>query len=150
MKDDPDNDLPDFDLATFLPYRLAVASARASAGLARTYRAKFGISVAEWRVLVHLLDAGEVSVRDLAATVNLDKPTVSRAASRLAGEGYVVKRGNEGDRRLVRLSLSPEGRALMARILPHALAFQAQLEDRVGEHLDALEAALDRLLADKP
>ena len=89
-----DHDLPDFDLSRFLPYRLSVAGDRLSAGLARRYRAEFGISVAEWRVLVHVTDAGEVSIRDLERRVNLEKSKASRAATRLAQAGYIRKAPN--------------------------------------------------------
>lgn len=141
--------LPDFDLSQFLPYRLAVAAQRASAGLAGHYRSTYGINVGEWRVLVHLLDAGEVSVRDLGETVNLDKSKASRAASWLAEQGYITKTENELDRRLVRLSLTPKGRELMAQILPLAIAFQARLESILDEHLDGLNEALEKLMTEE-
>ena len=76
-------DLPEFDLAGFLPYRLAVAARRTSEELARQYRSRFGISIPEWRVLVHLAQAGDVSVRDIEARVAMEKYMVSRAAKRL-------------------------------------------------------------------
>ncbi|SFE02381.1 MarR family winged helix-turn-helix transcriptional regulator [Roseivivax sediminis] len=141
-------DLPDFHLARFLPYRLTVAGAHLSAGLARRYKAEFGISVAEWRILVHLADAGEVSIRDLEARVHLEKSKASRAASRLVAAGHVTKVPNADDRRLVRLSLSDGGRALMGELLPMAAAYQEKLEIVLGPHLHGLEAALDRLMAE--
>lgn len=138
-------DLPEFDLSRFLPYRLSVAGDRLSAGLARRYRAEFGISVAEWRVLVHVMDAGEVSIRDLERRVNLEKSKASRAASRLAGAGYIRKVANPDDRRLLCLSLSEEGRALMARLVPLATAYQARVEEIIGARLSEFEAALDAI-----
>ncbi|SEL75522.1 DNA-binding transcriptional regulator, MarR family [Roseivivax marinus] len=143
-------DLPDFDLSRFLPYRLTVAAERLSAALARRYRSEFGISVAEWRVLVHLADAGAVSIRDLEARVHLEKSKASRAASRLVEAGYVVKTANPDDRRLVRLSLSDSGRTLMTDLLPLARAYQERLEYLVAPHLDGLEAALDTFMAEEP
>ena len=41
--------LPEFDLAGFTPYRLAVAAEKTSEALARQYRERFGISIPEWR-----------------------------------------------------------------------------------------------------
>lgn len=138
-----DHDLPDFDLSRFLPYRLSVAGDRLSAGLARRYRAEFGISVAEWRVLVHVTDAGEVSIRDLERRVNLEKSKASRAATRLAQAGYIRKAPNPADRRLLCLSLSETGRELMSRLLPIASAYQARLEEIIGDRMSELEAALE-------
>jgi hypothetical protein len=45
----------DFNLSAFLPYRLAVLSERASRRLSVVYEKTHGLSVAEWRVLVHLM-----------------------------------------------------------------------------------------------
>ena len=56
-----------FPLDEFLPYRLAVASARVSRAFERRYRAEAGISVPEWRVLAHLSQQAEVSVREIEA-----------------------------------------------------------------------------------
>nr|WP_255702864.1 MarR family transcriptional regulator [Roseivivax sp. GX 12232] len=127
---------------------MTVAGDRLSAGLARRYRQDFGISVAEWRVLVHLADEGAVSIRDLERRVSLEKSKASRAAARLAQDGYITKIPNPEDRRLLRLSLSDKGRALMAELLPLAADYQARLEALLSEELDALHRALDRVMAE--
>ena len=143
-------DLPDFDLSAFLPYRLSVAAQRTSAGLAQIYRDRHGISGPEWRVLVHLSDSGEVSVGDLGARVNLEKSKVSRATTRLADDGLITKTVNAADRRLVSLKLTDKGRALMAELLPLAIAYQARLEAALAPHLGALMAALTTLEKEAP
>ncbi|WP_420324808.1 MarR family winged helix-turn-helix transcriptional regulator [Mameliella sp.] len=146
--------LPDFDLSGFTPYRLAVAAEKTSEALARQYRERFGISIPEWRVLVHLaqpLDGrGTVSVRDIEARVAMEKSKVSRAASRLETAGYIEKAADAGDRRLVRLALTDKGQALMAELLPLARAYQEELERRLGDTLADFEAGLDRLLDTLP
>lgn len=142
--------LPDFDLSRFTPYRLAVAAEKTSEELARQYRERFGISIPEWRVLVHLaqpLDgAATVSVRDIEARVAMEKSKVSRAASRLEAAGYIEKAQDAGDRRLVRLALTDKGRALMADLLPLAIAYQKEIEARIGAAFAGLEAGLEELL----
>ncbi|MGO4852171.1 MarR family winged helix-turn-helix transcriptional regulator [Phaeovulum sp. W22_SRMD_FR3] len=141
--------LPEFDLMGFTPYRLSVAAQALSEQLARHYRTDYGISIPEWRVLVHLAHSGDVSVRDIEIRVAMEKSKVSRAASRLETAGYIVKRVNDSDRRLVQLALTPKGRALMAELLPVALAFQAELAARLGPALAMLEVGLDQLLKDQ-
>lgn len=116
-----------FNLSAFLPYRLAVLSERASRRLSVIYEQTHGLSVAEWRVLVHLNRAEKVSVREIHACVNLERSRVSRAVTRLETEGYVVKLPAEGDGRLVEISLSDKGRAALAEILPQALAVEQAL-----------------------
>ena len=141
-------DLPEFDLAGFLPYRLAVAARRTSEELARQYRSRFGISIPEWRVLVHLAQAGDVSVRDIEARVAMEKYMVSRAAKRLREAGLIAREVHDGDRRLVRLRLTEEGRSLMAELLPLARAYQEEVVRRLGPALEGLEVGLARLLED--
>ncbi|WP_397544294.1 MarR family transcriptional regulator [Roseovarius salis] len=141
--------LPAFDLDSFTPYRLAVAAKRTSEELARQYRARFGISIHDWRVLVHLAHAGDgVSVRDIEARVALEKYEVSRTVKRLETAGLVVKSANVTDRRLVCVALTDKGRDMMAELLPIARAYQQEIEARLGAAFDGLEAGLDRLLSE--
>ncbi len=140
--------MTDFDLEQFLPYQLAVAAARVSRGFADRYRAEFGISIPEWRVLAHLSAAGHpVSVREIHIRVDMDKPKVSRAAARLEAQGYIAKAGNAQDRRLVSLTLTQAGHALVARIVPVALRYQDDLLAQLGPDDAALKRALARLLS---
>ncbi|MEG4642152.1 DNA-binding MarR family transcriptional regulator [Paracoccus pantotrophus] len=134
-----------FALDRFLPYRLSVAAAQVSRRFAARYAAEAGLSIPEWRVLAHLAHSGAVSVRDINARVHLDKSVVSRAAARLQEAGWVRKSGNAADRRLVVLELTPEGRALMARLGRIAEAFQAELLAELGPEAEALDRALARL-----
>lgn len=150
---DPHSDLTsdpaaDFDLNAFLPYRLSAAANRTSRAFAERYRDEFGISIPEWRVLAHLNHAGAVSIRDIEARVDMEKSKVSRAASRLEGAGYIRKEVHGTDRRLLALSLTPEGRALVARVLPVAIAFQQEMLERLGEAAPGLARALEVLLED--
>ncbi|SHI34209.1 MarR family winged helix-turn-helix transcriptional regulator [Wenxinia saemankumensis] len=150
MDDGPD-DLPPFDLGTFLPYRLAVAAKRSSEDLARLYRDRFGLTVPEWRVLAHLAGAGpDISVRDVEAGIQLERYEVSRTAARLAAKGLLEKTASPADRRLVVLRLTPAGRALLAELLPLAQAYQARIEARLGAAgYQGLDAALRALEAEE-
>lgn len=141
-EDDPGTS---FDLDRFLPYRLSVAAAQVSRRFEARYGELTGLTVAEWRVLAHLARSGAVSVRDIQAQVNLHKSVVSRAASRLEGEGLVRKSGHGQDRRLVALELTEQGQALMDRLAVVAHAFQAKLMAELGEDAPAFLSALDRL-----
>lgn len=140
-------DSEDFRLSGFLPYRLTLAAEKISAGLAKRYREEFGISPAEWRVLSQLADASELSVRDLEQRIHIERSKASRAATRLAAQGYVTKTQNSADRRLIKLSLSAKGQALMAQLIPLAGEFQQQLEALLADEFDTLEAALDKVIA---
>lgn len=139
---------PVFDLTQFTPYKLALAAQLLSEALARQYRQRFGISIPDWRVLVHLSHSGGASVRDIETSVVMEKSKVSRAASRLEGRGLVAKRPHPEDKRLVHLSLTDAGQAMVAEILPLAQKLQARVEADLGAGFDDFAAALD-VLVDK-
>lgn len=121
-----------FALDQFLPYLINVAAGRLSRDFATRYRERFGISIPEWRVVAHLSQSGAVSVREVHERVEMDKSKVSRAAQRLEAAGYVMKRVNPDDRRLVELSLTPAGHEMMTELARVADAYQAELLARLG------------------
>ena len=129
----------EFRLDDFLPWQLAELADRVSRGLWELYREKFGISVAEWRVVAHLSQSDKVSVREIHARVRMGKWQVSRAARRLEDLGYIDKRTGTRDRRLVELSLTPKGQDMVDEIVPLALAYEKQLLAKVSGNRDAKE-----------
>lgn len=136
----------DFDLEAFLPYQLAVVSSRISREFSTLYRQKFGISMAEWRVVAHLSQAGSVSVREIFDKVDMDKSKVSRAASRLEDAGFVTKCVNPADRRLVELALTEKGRAMLDEITPIARDYEEKVLQALEPHADGFRAAVRHLL----
>ncbi len=136
----------EFELSAFLPYRLSVAAGRVSRDFAQSYEKAFGLSVAEWRVLAHLSQEEEVSIRDIHARIDMDKPKASRAASRLEDAGLVVKILNPSDRRLVCLSLTQKGHETMEALIPIAEKFQAELFKTLAGDLATFQRAIDKIL----
>jgi len=121
--------LPGFILDDFLPYQLAVLANRVSDRFSQSYQEKFGITVPEWRVVAHLSQVEKISIREIYTKVEMDKSKASRAAARLEKAGYVSKKINPADRRLVELSLTAKGRAMIDEIGPLGAAFQNQVLD---------------------
>lgn len=138
----------DFNLAGFLPYELAVLSERVSKALSRAYTEHYGLTVADWRVMVHTANAGAVSVREIQRTVNLEKPRISRSVSKLEHLGYLAKGTNGDDRRLIVISLTPKGAEILDDILAKALVFERQLlETTTQNDLEQFRQFSARLLA---
>lgn len=140
--------MPDFDLDTFLPYRLNVLAEQVSKSFADRYRRAYGISVAEWRVVAHLAQGGPVSVREITERVALEKSRVSRAASRLEQAGYLRKAVNTQDRRLVALELTETGQAMMLDLAQMAGEYQRELCARLGADADRFSEQVENLLGD--
>lgn len=134
-----------FKLDDFLPYQIAVLSSRISAGFSKHYRDAYGITVSEWRVVAHLSQANSVSVREIHKRVDMDKPKVSRAASRLEGAGFITKTVNPHDRRLVELELTDKGREMIEALTPIARRYQDQLEALMRDP-EAFRGQIDTLI----
>ncbi|MEO0487316.1 MAG: MarR family winged helix-turn-helix transcriptional regulator [Pseudomonadota bacterium] len=137
--------MTDFKLDAFLPYQLNVLAGRLSRGFAEIYRERFGLTVAEWRVLAHLNDGSGASVREISAAADLEKSRVSRAVSRLEARGLVTRDAGDGDKRLVSLALTPAGVDMVARIVPLARAYEAQVRAALADDARFSAAIADAL-----
>ncbi|MFW5835110.1 MAG: MarR family winged helix-turn-helix transcriptional regulator [Pseudomonadota bacterium] len=143
----------ELDLASFLPYRLAVSSKRVSRALARRYETGFGVSIPEWRCLAVLGRRSQLTATDLGRRASLDKVQTSRALAGLVDRGLVARSRDDGDRRATRLALTDDGRALYADLAAVALAWERELIEALGlsdrraldRVLHKLDRALDRL-----
>ncbi len=137
----------DFDLDSFIPYRLAVLTGRISREFSQRYSEQFGISRPEWRVVAHLANSGPASVGEIHRKVDMEKSRVSRAATRLEAAGYVHKEEHPTDGRLVKLSLTATGQAMMAELAIMANAYQQELLQRLGGDAGNVLSAMEQLNA---
>ena len=135
-------------LAGFLPYQLSVASNAVSGLIAERYRKRFGLKIAEWRIMAVLGDRGEaggpMTQRALTAATVMDKVAVNRAVKVLEERGLVGRVPNPDDGRSHLLELTGEGRAIHAEVMPLARATEREL---LAGLAPGEEATLRRLLA---
>ena len=124
--------MTDFNLEDFLPYQLAVLAESTSRAFEKEYRTRFGIGVAEWRVVAHLSQSSSVSVRDIQKRVAMEKSRVSRAATRLEKAGYVLRQPDPNDGRLIALALTDQGHDMIRTLAPIAQGFEKRLLDTLG------------------
>jgi DNA-binding MarR family transcriptional regulator len=117
---------PHLRLADFLPYRLSVASNAVSDRVAAAYQARFGLRIAEWRVIAVVAEQRSATQARLCQQTAMDKMTVSRAVATLVARGLLA-RAPGADRRTPVLSLTADGSALYGEIAPAALAIEADL-----------------------
>lgn len=136
------------ELENFLPYRLSVLAQLVSDGLHDLYAESFGLSVTQWRVLAALGRFAPLTASEVAQRVVMDKVAVSRAVASLENRRLVERAADRSDRRRAPLTLSPRGRALHARIVPLALAYEAELCAALSlEERRLLDRLSDRLSA---
>ncbi|HEY4974057.1 MAG TPA: MarR family winged helix-turn-helix transcriptional regulator [Steroidobacteraceae bacterium] len=123
----PNSPSPKLRLQDYLPYRLSVASNAVSRLIAQAYERRFGLKNAQWRLLAVLADEGPLTQQALCGRTIMDKVTVMRAAHGLQRRRLVKRLPNVEDGRSHRLMLTAAGARLYQRIVPLALAYQAQL-----------------------
>ena len=114
-------------LQDYLPYRLSVAANAVSRLIARAYENQFGLKNPQWRLLAVLADEGPLTQQTLCGRTIMDKVTVMRAAQGLLRRHLVKRLPNAEDGRSHRLMMTAAGKRLYDRIVPLALAYEAQL-----------------------
>jgi MarR family transcriptional regulator for hemolysin len=116
------------------------------ARLLRTYadqRARqFGISRAQWVVLIRLDRSEGLKQSELAEILDLQPISLTRLLDRLAENGLIERRADPNDRRANRLYLTPAARPLLNQLT----ALGNEMMDEVLAGLDG--RANERLLKD--
>jgi DNA-binding MarR family transcriptional regulator len=114
------------------PYRL---EAQVGHLLRRAHQRHVAIFIAEmgedgptptqFAALAKLAEAKEVSQNHLGRLTGMDPATTKGVVSRLMERGLVERAADPSDQRRLKLRLSPEGQALVARLLDKARAATA-------------------------
>jgi MarR family transcriptional regulator for hemolysin len=90
------------------------------ARLLRTYAdykaAQFGITRAQWAVLVRMERSEGLNQTELADMLDLQPITLTRMLDKLSDSGLIERRPDPGDRRAKRLFLTPAARPLLKRL----------------------------------
>lgn len=114
------------------------------ARLLKTYadqRARqFGISRAQWAVLIRIERTEGLKQSELAELLDLQPISLTRLLDRLAGNGLIERRADPNDRRANRLYLSPAAKPLLSRLSE----LGAGMMETVLEGLDA--KSIERML----
>ncbi|PLL12172.1 MarR family transcriptional regulator [Tabrizicola sp. TH137] len=141
----------DFDLEQFLPYLLNQAAEATSKSFHATYKATYGMTRTQWRVLANLGKFGSMTARDICLISHIEKTKVSRAVSGLEEDGLLSRATSPQDRRAEILSLTERGREVFADLGQRALAYDMALRAQIGPEMAAqLDGLLRRIIADGP
>lgn len=107
-----------------------------------------GLTYPQYLVLSSLVARDGQSVSDLGAELRLESNTLTPMLKRMQAEGWVTRQRDTADERLVRISLTAEGRALAAQAagVPRAFAERTGLTlDQIADLRDVLAVLRDRL-----
>ena len=110
-----------------------------------------GLTDAAWRPLLHLHHLGDgIRQKDLAASLGIEGPSLTRILDQLIARGFIERIEDARDRRAKLLTLSTQGRKMVARIagdvetLEHDLLSQFSEEEigRMASFVERLENTL--------
>ena len=102
---------------------------------------RFGMTRAQWAVLLRLERREGLKQSDLAEQLDLQPITLTRLVDRLCNNALIERRADPNDRRAKRLYLTPAARPLLARIA-------GQVEELSETVLAGIKPAeIDRMLA---
>ncbi|WP_353474378.1 MarR family transcriptional regulator [Salipiger sp. H15] len=131
---------------------LPIALIRARETLLRELRpmlAEAGVSEPQWRILRVLIESGPCSVQGLAEAACLQSTSVSRILQSMVERGLVERVQDRENRRRQVVTVSEEGRALVARYTPVSRAITDGFASRFGaERYTQLVALLDAFISD--
>lgn len=134
----------------FLPCRFKEINERALRSLYGT-RECLGISHPEFYIMVvlseHILSEDtEISSRDISKITAMDKATITRALDRLADKGLISRVKGKKDSRLVKLSLTNEGKRVYAEIEENTLAWERHYLKGISvREMNTLHTVLNKL-----
>lgn len=139
------------DVDAELVSRLRLAVMR----LARRLRqqAESGISPSMLSAVATIANCGPLTLGRLAEIERVQPPTVTRVVARLEEEGLVAREPDAHDKRVSRMSATPEGKRLIERARNRKNAYLAkQLRKLSPDEIVALTSvvgSLERLLEDR-
>ncbi|NKB53405.1 MAG: MarR family transcriptional regulator [Rhizobiaceae bacterium] len=142
----------EFDLETFLPFRLHQASEAVSQSFRSIYKHEYGMTRSEWRVLAHLGQYGAMTATEIGRSASLHKTKVSRAVFSLETRRWLSRAPDQRDRRVQILSLTKSGHQAYRRLGSRAQQYNDQLAKKLGKDKVAeivhLADALQRVVKD--
>lgn len=129
-------------------YRISRLHGRLNAQAARILSESAGISLSQWRMMVMIDAAGEISASEIVRRTKIDKAMVSRAIKSLVKEGLIEASVSDTDQRLHKIRFTPSGRKRFERAWPHMLERQKGLVRGLStDECAALFAMLDKIEA---
>jgi DNA-binding MarR family transcriptional regulator len=136
------------NLDTYVPGLLLWLTNKLASSATRLYKDRFGIAIADWRVLSYLQVYPWSTAASACELMGMDKAAVSRSLSFMMSQGWLESRPK--GLRKVEYTVSPEGRKLHDRAIKLVLARQEALltgltDDDRQHLLRCLHRMLDNL-----
>jgi DNA-binding MarR family transcriptional regulator len=143
-------------LRGLLSHRVLVLSNTLARAAARYYPRRFGVRLAEWRVIDALHAGRGISANQISQWLQTDKAWVGRSVERLIAAGYVRRRSDPQHGRRLLLTLTAKGERAYAAVAAAAQrrhdnalkALSAQERQILERILGKLQDRADQMLAE--
>ncbi|WP_439685508.1 DNA-binding transcriptional regulator, MarR family [Cupriavidus oxalaticus] len=135
---------PDHDLDHSVGYLLNRAASIIAARFSDDLK-PHNINLQAWRVLAALRHDDHQTLSDLASHTGAELSYLSRAVAALEERGYVGRHASASDKRNIHLSLTAQGRAIVAELAPRA--WDIERASMSGVSAEELAATLKTLRA---
>lgn len=144
----PDPSPPISPLKAHVGFWLRFVSNHVSGRFRRLLEAE-GISVSQWVVLRELHEAPGCGPAELMLALGMTKGAVSKILAGLEGQGLLLRKPQQGDRRAQSLALTPGAKALLPRLAELADANDAHFfghlsAEAQGELIAAMQGIVAR------
>lgn len=159
--DDSEKEVRELVLDQHLPALLTWINNKFSADASRLFRRKFGIGIADWRVIAFLGVHSIGTSAEMSEFLGMDKAAVSRCAAFLQERGLIrvyerngrsvsfclSEAGNTLYRRMLKIAFDREAR-LMTGLKPEEIELLLRLLNRLHSNLPLVYAYSDQLISD--
>lgn len=136
---------PGAPLEDYLPYQLFRIVNRLTLNLRENFR-PLKITLSRWRVLSTLTARDGRSIGQLAGYMVMEQPALSRVIDQMERDRLVVRRLASDDNRVVRVYLTPAGRAKFEEIRPLEIQHYKKVIDGIDQdELEQLSGLLQRV-----
>ncbi len=105
------------------------------------------MTIEQWVILHQIYKLGdEASQRDIVQSNFRNRATISRVIGGMERKGWINKTRFKGDQKRFKLELTPEGRAIIAMVLPHAVQLRKlAVKDMMSSEFDTFLAVLSQI-----
>lgn len=135
-------------LQALLSHRVLVLSNTLALAASRYYPQRFGVRLAEWRVIDALHAGRSISANQISRWLRTDKAWVGRSVERLIAAGYARRRPDPAHGRRLLLALTAKGERAYAAIAAAARRRHENLLSALSSNERAVfEASLMKLQA---
>ncbi|MFI5251301.1 MAG: MarR family winged helix-turn-helix transcriptional regulator [Bacteroidota bacterium] len=121
------------DVMWTLDQSLGYLMVRTARGMKRALESKLeehNLTATQYILLARLWEQDGISLSELGERLFLDNPTLTGIVDRMERDGLVERKRNDGDRRVVRVYLTPKGESLKETIGTLA----AEVDDEANDH----------------